>query len=509
MLVARSVLLIDGETKTNSLFFCFVRRWLDIDMNARLIASNINNPVSTLITAIAQRSVEVVLRRLMEVINLRRSMQEETVSGVEIDVSVDGVFTNYPAPQTEYVNSVMRDIVDDPDAGANFMGNLSLAIYEAGSFCTSPLANVTQAEFEYQKNLTLTYENNPDDIILVNSTEGSTETLNLTMEDIENYENYIDTCGNTTFPNITEPEFEKIEGSSVKRKFQIKLQETIEAYFCGESNELISPDPTFSQGDILQVCTTINHPQFHVEDTFVFVLAQPNTDATPFTVVSDAQNQVPGVATVTCGLGVCNHKMQVPSKFFDDPKSLQVSGVAILNFGSPDDRRRHLQQESVLPGHFTLKIELNTDDGEPQEKDSAAQDRGGNALLLALVIVFLVAALACLTTVIRWCRTRHSHSSDASKNSHGELPKTDTRFAPKQVSFERETSTRTDLDDSQTVHSKDSRTVSSRNSSSGTVSSKTSGSGSVSSKDSRTVCSNNSSSRTLSLKSSCKELYVD
>lgn len=402
------------------------------ETNARVAAEGINNPHDIIIEAINQRLVEISLRRKLlqeqlqkqynQAKRLReaRSLQEGPTPGVEIDVEVNALFEQYPAPATETMNAHIRDTVDDPDAAANFMGNLSLAILEADLFCESPLALITNAEFEYEKNITLTNLYTGETSVVESETGSTGSSYNLTLEDIANYESYIDACGgNQTFPNITGPGFEPNDPQRDEVDFSITIQETAYAYFCNDEN-LEVPAPTVSQGDTLQVCVTMQDSDyFHVEDTFTFVLAQSNTTAEPFIPILENEIQAPQIFVYGCELGICNHLMQVPSRFFDDPQPLQISGVAILNFGEADRRvlSRKLQEEISdrqrnSPSYFQLQAFLGVEKGSRYGTISEAPSWVWIAVGSGVVIT-----LACAAVTIVIVRRRSNEKTEESSSS--------------------------------------------------------------------------------------------
>ena len=358
-------------------------------------------------------------------LRLTRTLEESLSStpGVEIDVEVNALFQNYPAPTTETINAHIRETVDDPQAGANFVGNLSQAILDAGAFCDSPLALITNAEFEYVKNITLTNLNTGETSV-VESETGSTglnSSLILSPQDIIDYETYIDSCGsNETFPNITEPVFvAPPEPGFDEVSFSITIQEPTYAYFCNDEN-LEVPSPIVSQGDTLQVCVIMpDSDYFHVEDTFTFVLAQQNTTAEPFIPLLENEIKAPQIFVYDCELGICNHMMQVPSRFFEDPQPLQISGVSVLNLGEPDRRALRELQDQISerqknsPSYFQLQALLNTNAGtvDNQSRSGAA----GEALWIIIgagIAVIIVSALVAIV-IVRRRRPEDKKSSGA------------------------------------------------------------------------------------------------
>jgi hypothetical protein len=397
---------------------------LGAETNYKVFASGVDNPHQIIIEAIQQELTEIIRRRelqselrLQRVHRLLRERQarelQETISAVEIDVEVNAVFEQYPAPETSTINSYIRETVDDPNAAANFMGNLSLAILEAGAFCTSPLALITAAEFEYEKNVTLTNLMTGETNVVESETGTTGTNYNLTLEDIQDYEDYSDTCGNETFPNITEPEFTPNDPNRDTVDLSINIQETAYAFFCNmESQEI--PAPTLTQGDVLQVCVTMEENLYlHVEETFTFVLSQPNSTAAPFVPILQKENQAPQIFFHNCELGICNHMMQVPSRFFDDPKPLQVSGVSILNLGEPDRRERLLRelQEQITdrqrdsPSYFALQVPLGVENGM---KGTGFVNSFGERYWIWILIGVGSLASCCAIGTILVVRSRHA-----------------------------------------------------------------------------------------------------
>jgi hypothetical protein len=209
-----------------------------------------------------------------------------------------------------------------------------------------------------------------------------------------------------------------------------ELDYPVVAYYCDEENEELDTDPTYNQGDIMQVCIriddTLAEEDIFVEDIISFILSQggdPALAATPTTAIQNRQTDP--LTLKACGVdGRCNVKHQLTSKFFDDPRpgDLEINGIALIGLGTPNGpvarkllrvpvragllRSPRQQQESSrqlqseTESEFDLSAPLNPAIPPATEADGNDGNQGTNSDDMIIVLVAVVAAVfVCITTI--------------------------------------------------------------------------------------------------------------
>jgi hypothetical protein len=244
--------------------------------------------------------------------------------------------------------------------------------------------------------------------------------------------------------------FSLTEGLSVDRNeagqesAAVALEYPVTAYFCN-SDSVKVPAPVLSQGSALQFCVeregsvandvylsdilTVNLDQSGVGGDGVGVHADPITGAVadPFT-------------SKTCTAGICNIQTQLMSKWFAeaDPESMDITGTALLAFGSATDgRRRYLrvsfasaqgqekeqqqQQRNLqdlqtltdpiedLMGEFGLKVDL---EGDPAEEDNRT------GMIIVCVAVSVGSTLFCCILSCCCCRKKVTKKTTTTIHEH-------------------------------------------------------------------------------------------
>ncbi len=121
----------------------------------------------------------------------------------------------------------------------------------------------------------------------------------------------------------------------------IEIDCSVTAYFCDETNNNLG-QPTFTQGDIMTVCVKVAQEdvgKYHLDDVIAMNLQQDKADESIAT--SDViLNRSPSpLSSKHCKNGVCKMRHLIQSKFFDeqDPKNLDLAGIALCGFGPAPD----------------------------------------------------------------------------------------------------------------------------------------------------------------------------
>jgi hypothetical protein len=147
----------------------------------------------------------------------------------------------------------------------------------------------------------------------------------------------------------------------------VSLQYPVAAYFCDEASVEV-PTPIFSQGSVLQFCVELNEnvttTGVYVSDVLMVDLDQSSGGAQHADIITGS---VPDWLTrKTCSAGICNIKTQLTSKWFAeiDPESMDITGTALLAFGSAS-RRRYLR---VAFGTVPNDQDHDDDDQQQQRK---------------------------------------------------------------------------------------------------------------------------------------------
>lgn len=162
------------------------------------------------------------------------------------------------------------------------------------------------------------------------------------------------------------------------------LDYPVTAYFCEDSNVQANPDP-LAQGSVLQVCVKMDDSvtdEVFVKDILTFVVSRPEGPATPSTNIAEA---IPDPLTakdcVSKKDGICNVKTQLPSKYFTEPApaDLQVDGVAILAFGTPERRRLVAVPIQQTLRHSAEQESRQLQDSPAATADGAAESGAGGA----------------------------------------------------------------------------------------------------------------------------------
>jgi len=231
----------------------------------------------------------------------------------------------------------------------------------------------------------------------------------------------VDLTANFTLTGISTDRTEASEDSA-----NADLDYPVEAYFCDDANDEITPDP-FAQGSALQVCVKIDDEvvteDVYVKDILRFVVSQPEGPGTPS--VNIAGGTPDPLTAKLCGLdGKCNVKTQLPSKYFVDPNpnDLQVDGIALLAFGSPSrllrarisgsiaapDRKLQLSDEEAPPvsstGEPPFSLEVGLVGAQPAAPQAAPQQPvvatepapSNNTAIFIGIICFLVVLIVLM-----------------------------------------------------------------------------------------------------------------
>jgi hypothetical protein len=226
------------------------------------------------------------------------------------------------------------------------------------------------------------------------------------------------------------------------------------AYYCNKGNEELATLPTYSPGDVLQVCIRIDDAlkgeEIFVTDIVSFVLSQrgdPALAAAPTTAIQNRQTDHLTLKDCDAGDGRCNVKHQLTSTFFDDPSpgDLEVSGVALISFGTPgggrklirvpvrglfraaaageDTAARQLQSPSGAESEFGLTANLApallptvTDETNNDQADNSHMIIIAVAVVDDIVCIALCAMVVCFFLCVRRRDDQENLSSRA--NSH-------------------------------------------------------------------------------------------
>jgi hypothetical protein len=163
----------------------------------------------------------------------------------------------------------------------------------------------------------------------------------------------IDLTANFT---LTAVNVQRIDADAVDEDVQLDCE--VQAYFCDESSNPVSPEPTYQQGALMTVCVQIAESDkdlYHLNDVLEMSIEQEKTLSAINDVSQVVANQLAtGLSDKKCKNGICNIRHQLASKFFNEqsPNALDISGVGICAFGplSLYTRRVDRAYESGLHG---------------------------------------------------------------------------------------------------------------------------------------------------------------
>ena len=214
------------------------------------------------------------------------------------------------------------------------------------------------------------------------------------------------------------------------------LSYQVAAYYCDDTyTDLSASPPSYSQGDVLQVCIKIDDSladqDVFVDDILSFVVSQLGDEAlraSPTNAIANRQTD-PMTLKVCNDNGQCNVKTQLTSKFFDDlsPGDLQVSGTAVLSFGTSDGppvggrklmkvpvknmlgQREERRTQEAAESEFVLQASL-VSVGTAAAKGSSSS--GGVSMGAAVGVVAVVAVAAALVAFVVVRRRRRAQEQD-------------------------------------------------------------------------------------------------
>ena len=142
--------------------------------------------------------------------------------------------------------------------------------------------------------------------------------------------------------------------------------------FCDDSNQPITPTPSFFPGESIQFCVSTPSPDAVVTDVWSVAFKNSNVPGLSISLIDGAGTAANQQTTKTCGSGICRVKTVAYSSLFDYDTDndgvledvsdgVSIEGTAVLEFA----RRRQLE-DAHKNIRYRLEVDVMTDNTKPR-----------------------------------------------------------------------------------------------------------------------------------------------